>query len=124
MTFTVDFEVRDYECDMQGIVNNSVYLNYYEHARHKFLHANNLDFKEFTDRGIHLVLIRVEMDYLYSLSSGKKFSVSVKYNRISKLKCMFEQEIFLSDRPVSRAKFYAVALDSNKKPMNLDDIFH
>jgi len=28
--FKVDFEVRDYECDLQGIVNNAVYQNYLE----------------------------------------------------------------------------------------------
>ena len=32
--FKVDFTVRDYECDLQGIVNNAVYQNYLEHARH------------------------------------------------------------------------------------------
>ncbi|MBU2223338.1 MAG: acyl-CoA thioesterase, partial [Gammaproteobacteria bacterium] len=32
MVFSVDFKVRDYECDMQGIVNNAVYFNYLEHA--------------------------------------------------------------------------------------------
>jgi len=28
--YELDFTVRDYECDLQGIVNNSVYLNYFE----------------------------------------------------------------------------------------------
>jgi acyl-CoA thioester hydrolase len=122
MIFTVEFEVRDYECDMQGIVNNSVYQHYYEHARHKFLLANNVDFKELTDRGIHLVLIRSEIDYLYSLTSQNQFSVTVAYNRVSRLKCVFEQEIILSDKLVSRAKFYGVALDNKKKLINLDNI--
>jgi acyl-CoA thioesterase FadM len=35
--FRLDFEVRDYECDLQGIVNNAVYQNYLEHTRHEFL---------------------------------------------------------------------------------------
>ncbi|RKX91588.1 MAG: acyl-CoA thioesterase, partial [Spirochaetes bacterium] len=26
--FSIEFKIRDYECDQQGIVNNAVYLNY------------------------------------------------------------------------------------------------
>lgn len=33
MVFRIDLKVRDYECDLQGIVNNGVYFNYLEHAR-------------------------------------------------------------------------------------------
>ncbi len=35
--FELEFTVRDYECDLQGIVNNAVYLNYLEHTRHQYL---------------------------------------------------------------------------------------
>ena len=34
--FSIDLAVRDYECDLQGVVNNAVYFNYLEHARHAF----------------------------------------------------------------------------------------
>ena len=41
--FTLKFEVRDYECDLQGIVNNAVYQHYLEHTRHVYLKQNEVD---------------------------------------------------------------------------------
>ena len=35
--YKLDFEVRDYECDVQGVVNNAVYQNYLEVTRNKWL---------------------------------------------------------------------------------------
>ncbi len=35
--FETKMEVRDYECDIEGIVNNANYLHYMEHTRHLFL---------------------------------------------------------------------------------------
>ncbi|MCP4188209.1 MAG: acyl-CoA thioesterase, partial [Gammaproteobacteria bacterium] len=42
----LEFKVRDYECDMQAVVNNGVYQNYLEHARHDFLHSKGINFAE------------------------------------------------------------------------------
>jgi len=44
--FETRMRVRDYECDLQGIVNNAVYQNYLEHARHEFLHEVGIDFAQ------------------------------------------------------------------------------
>ena len=40
--FTLTLAVRDYECDLQGVVNNAVYQNYLEHARHQYLQSLGL----------------------------------------------------------------------------------
>lgn len=128
MVFSIELTVRDYECDLQGIVNNAVYQNYYEHARHQFLLSHGLDFKEFTDRNIHLVLIRSEIDYIKSLSSNNKFIVTVQCQQVSRLKCEFLQAINLLTPEgetadlISKAKFTAVALNKDSKPCALDKI--
>ncbi len=73
--FELSFEVRDYECDLQGIVNNAIYLNYLEHTRHKFFLNNGIDFFTLHQKGIDLVVVRIEIDYKHSLTSGDSFCV-------------------------------------------------
>ena len=75
--FSLEMSVRDYECDMQGVVNNSVYQNYLEHTRHEYLKSIGINFKSYTERGVNLVVVRIEMDYKFSLASGDKFIVTM-----------------------------------------------
>ncbi|WP_370298343.1 acyl-CoA thioesterase [Pontibacterium sp.] len=99
--FRIEMKVRDYELDMQGIVNNGVYFNYLEHARHEFLLEKNVDFAALAEQGIHLVVIRSELDYKASLKSGDHFVVEVKVERLSKVKFGFRQRVIrLSDEKV------------------------
>jgi len=91
--FTITLDVRDYECDLQGIVNNSVYQNYLEHARHQFLKAKNIDFAKLTAQGIHLVVIKAELEYKQSLKPGDQFTVSVTMEKVGRVRWAFVQEI-------------------------------
>ncbi|WP_372836446.1 acyl-CoA thioesterase, partial [Pontibacterium sp.] len=51
--------------------------------------------------GIHLVVIRSELDYKASLKSGDRFVVEVKAERLSKVKFGFRQRVIrLSDEKV------------------------
>ena len=92
-SFYLDFMVRDYECDMQGVVNNAVYQNYLEHARHEYLKQLGIDFSELARRGINLVVVRAELDYKRSLQSGDRFRVGIRMERVSPLRFAFLQEI-------------------------------
>ena len=96
--FSLEMSVRDYKCDLQGIVNNAVYQNYLEHTRHEYLKSIGIDFKEFAERGINLVVVRVELDYKAPLTSGDQFAVRLNFVRESKIKFAFLQNIYrLSD---------------------------
>jgi acyl-CoA thioester hydrolase len=116
--FTHEMSVRDYECDMQGIVNNSVYQNYIEHVRHEYLKNVGIDFSEYTRQGINLVVVRAELDYKYPLASGDAFMVGLNMRRESTLKFAFYQDIYrLSDhRLVLKAKIIGTALNAKGRP--------
>lgn len=61
--FETRMEVRDYECDIQGIVNNANYLHYTEHTRHRFLRSLNISFADLHHRGIDAVVARMQLAY-------------------------------------------------------------
>ena len=120
--FTYRDKVRDYECDIQGVVNNSVYQNYLEHARHEFLLDIGIDFSDLAKQGINLVVVRAEVDYKRPLTPGDKYWVGINTHRPSKLKFEFLQDIYKegSDRPAIVAKITGVALNQQGKPCTLD----
>jgi len=117
-SFSLEMAVRDYECDLQGVVNNAVYQNYLEHARHEYLKAIGIDFAALAARGINLVVTRVEIDYRFSLASGDRFVVEVRPERISKVRIGFRQDIrrLPDGREVVNALVVGTALNSRGRP--------
>ncbi|HYQ56031.1 MAG TPA: acyl-CoA thioesterase [Draconibacterium sp.] len=91
--FELEMQVRDYECDIQGIVNNSVYQNYLEHTRHKFLNHVGLDFAQLHDEGIDAVVIKAELEYKFPLRPGDDFLVRLKIGKHGRLRIVFLQEV-------------------------------
>lgn len=91
--FEIQLKVRDYECDIQGVVNNAVYQSYLEHARHEYLQSKNISFKALTEKNILLMVSRIEMDFKQSLTSGDVFTVKLRLERQG-LKMVFFQDIF------------------------------
>ena len=93
-THQLELKVRDYECDMQGVVNNAVYQNYLEHARHEFLQSHGINFAEVTTAGINLVVIRAELDYKNPLVSNDSFAVRSLVRQVSRVRFEFQQDLF------------------------------
>lgn len=119
--FQFEIQVRDYECDIQGIVNNAVYQNYLEHCRHKFLHSVGLDFPELHKAGIDPVVIRAELDYKFPLRPGDDFIVSLTMAKQGKLRIIFNQQIIrkADEKLMVSARITAV-LTKNNRPISSD----
>lgn len=116
--FKLNFEVRDYECDFQGIVNNAIYQHYLEHARHLFLKRHGLDFIELSQHGIDLVVTRVEIDYLFPLRPADQFYIGLNFERVSRLRFGFWQDIFRlpDEKPILKAKVVGTSLNKAGRP--------
>lgn len=113
--YELEFKVRDYECDLQGIVNNANYQHYLEHTRHEFLLTHNISFSQLHDEGIDVVVARVDIAYKNSLRSGDRF-VSKLALAHEGIKYTFYQNIYrLPDMQLCmRAKTDCVAAQNGK----------
>ena len=90
--FETKMMVRDYECDIEGIVNNANYLHYIEHTRHLFLKERGLSFAEMHNKGVDAVVARVNMQFKVPLRCDDEF-----YSRLALkkegIKYIFYQQI-------------------------------
>ncbi|PID57994.1 thioesterase [candidate division KSB3 bacterium] len=122
--FIKTFHVRDYECDFQGIVNNSVYMNYLEHTRHEFAKTIGLDVVDLAERGINLVVIRAELEYKYPLRSGDTFFVGAAMERASRLRLVFHHRLYLenTEKLIMRAKIVLTPMNARGRPFWPDEL--
>ena len=113
--FELKMKVRDYECDLQGIVNNANYQHYIEHTRHEFLCSTGISFAELHRQGTDPVVARLNMAFKTPLTSRDEF-VSKLYVRKEGIKYVFYQDIFrLPDmKPVLKSSVETVCLIHGK----------
>jgi acyl-CoA thioester hydrolase len=109
--YSLNFIVRDYECDLQGVVNNANYLHYLEHARHEFLISRGVSFFELHEEGIDLIITKLEIEYKFPLKSRDEFIVTVNIQREGNARILFVQEILrLTDlKLIVKAKVTGIA---------------
>jgi acyl-CoA thioester hydrolase len=117
--FSLEFTVRDYECDLQGVVNNANYQHYLEHARHEFLASKGVSFARLHEEGIDLIVTKVEIDYKYPLRSRDRFVVRLNTERSGNVRLLFLQEIYSipDEKLIAIARVTGVAT-KNGKPVS------
>ena len=124
--YELKMKVRDYECDLQGIVNNANYQHYLEPARHEFLTSEGVSFSKLHEEGIDPVVARITMAYKTPLHSGDEF-VSKLYLKKEGIKYTFYQDIFRwpDMKPVLKASVETVCLINGRltKGEYFDELF-
>jgi len=91
--FTIEMETRDYECDIQGIVNNANYQHYLEATRHKWLQQEGFSFSQWHEQGLDMVVSDITMKYKVPLH-GQEVFLSCFNLRREGPRFVFEQDIY------------------------------
>ncbi|MFJ4715479.1 acyl-CoA thioesterase [Streptomyces sp. NPDC088785] len=73
--FSVRVEVRGYETDVQGHLNQAVYLQYAEHARWALLRHTGIDQSDLLARRVGPVVLETNIRYLRELRAGDTVDV-------------------------------------------------
>ena len=124
--YELKMKVRDYECDLQGIVNNANYQHYLEHTRHEFLTSEGVSFSKLHKEEIDPVVARITMAYKTPLRSGDEF-ISKLYLKKEGIKYTFYQDIFRwpDMKPVLKASVETVCLINGRltKGEYFDELF-
>ena len=91
--FETRMEVRDYECDIEGIVNNANYVHYCEHTRHLFLQQCGLSFADMHAKGVDAVVARMSLQYKVPLRPDDVFISRLALTKDG-IKYVFHQDLY------------------------------
>ena len=85
--------VRDYECDLQGIVNNANYQHCLDHSRHLFIISRGVSFAELHAEGIDVVVARFQIQYKTPLRPCDEYICRLRTEKDG-VRYVFHQAIF------------------------------
>lgn len=113
--YKLTIKVRDYECDLQGVVNNSNYQRYMEHTRHEFLESVGENFGEMHDKGVDAFVSRVDIQFKTSLRSGDSFISCLNLKKEGP-KLVFYQDIYRAsdNKLAAKGKVETVVVEDGK----------
>lgn len=124
--FSVPVTVRGYETDVQGHLNQAVYLNYAEHARWALLQAAGISQRGLVSKGVGPVALETTIRYRRELLAGDEVEVTCAFVWGGGKTFSIEQTIRKTDGTVA-AEITAVGgildLEERKLVARPDEIF-
>lgn len=118
-------EVRSHEIDVQGIVNNACYFNYFDHARTLHFLKIGIDWNELSKLGYNFVLVHSDITFIKSLKPFQTFYIETQSEIVSKLKLVFYQKIYCKENKslICKSRNTLACVDTTRnKPVKILDI--
>ena len=112
-------QVRTYECDSYGHVNNANYLNYLEFARYELLREVGFDYSAMVKAGYGIYVARIEIDYKKPAVTGDELIIKTWPVKKGAVSGVLAQEIWRGEDLVISAKVTWAFVDSEGIPTRL-----
>lgn len=91
--YKYEMKTRDYECDIQGVVNNANYQHYLEVTRHEFIQSVGQSFDDWHRRGIDVMVSKITINYKTALHGCEEFISCLNLKRTG-ARYIFLQDIY------------------------------
>ncbi|MDR0718101.1 MAG: acyl-CoA thioesterase [Treponema sp.] len=119
MIIECSLQVRSYECDSYGHVNNANYLNYLEYARYEFLKGIGFDYPGALKAGYGVYVARIEIDYKKSAFTDELLLIRSWPVKKGAVSGVIAQQIFRGEDLIVEAKVTWAFVDSKGVPARL-----
>ena len=105
-------QVRTYECDSYGHVNNANYLNYLEFGRYEMLKDIGFDYLKAITAGYGIFIARIEIDYKMPAITDDCLTITTWPLKKGAVSGVLAQEIRRGDDLLAEAKVTWAFVDS------------
>ena len=124
MEHSCTLRVRSYECDSYGHVNNAVYLNYLEYARHEYLKAVDLPLEELRADGFAMWVVEISIRYRRPALQDEELTILTRPLKRLRLSGVLGQRIMRGNTELADAEVKWTCVDPHGRPVPLPERFH
>jgi len=101
---TATAQVRSYELDSYGHVNNAVYMQWLEHGRSRLLQDHGLNYNSIEEAwGVRFVTVATKIDFKASLNLEDEVEITTAVTRFGRTSVTFDQRIRRVSEPAEDA---------------------
>lgn len=121
MAHVCELQVRTYECDAYGHVNNAVYLNYLEYARLELLKADGIDYFGLIRRGWGVTIGEISIRYLRSAFADDVLRIETACVEQGAAFGVVDQNIFRAEELIAAARVKWICVDAKGRPVRVPE---
>jgi acyl-CoA thioester hydrolase len=93
VTSSVDYRVPFYDTDAMAVVHHANYVRYLELARVRFLEQHDEPYQRYVEQGLHVVVIRVELELKRATRFAETLTISCWLERVRYASLRFGYQI-------------------------------